>query len=359
MRYNSLEKALVSKLNTAIVDVTPGVCVRAYHVGRLICDVQVGLTYPMYDLASLTKIIFTQQAMMKAYDEGLWNFKTLISEVLPDHILGEQTIRSLLTHTSGYDWWSPFYKDIKLDDTFENKRKWLYQSLQKKEFVLKNPKSADVIKALYSDLGFLTLGFILEVFYKKNLLQVWDDLKSQFYPTTTLDFNVDNKPRLALNRYAPTEECPFRKKLMVGEVHDENTWALGGVSNHAGLFGSVDDVTTFGLNLRSQLNGIARYQIKQKTAQAFAERAIDESVGDWATGYMMPTLGSASCGPHFSIHSVGHTGFTGTSLWYDPRQDLLAVVLSNRVNYGRDNKRFVALRPQIHSWLFEAVKRNL
>lgn len=60
MRYNSLEKALISKLNTSIVDVTPGVCVRAYHVGRLICDVQVGLTYPMYDLASLTKIIFTQ-----------------------------------------------------------------------------------------------------------------------------------------------------------------------------------------------------------------------------------------------------------------------------------------------------------
>ena len=68
MRYNSLERALIEKLNPAIVDVTPGVCVRAYHIGRLVCDVQVGQTYPMYDLASLTKIIFTQQAMMKAYD---------------------------------------------------------------------------------------------------------------------------------------------------------------------------------------------------------------------------------------------------------------------------------------------------
>jgi CubicO group peptidase (beta-lactamase class C family) len=161
-----------------------------------------------------------------------------------------------------------------------------------------------------------------------------------------------------LSLYAPTEECPVRRKLVQGEVHDLNAWALGGVSTHAGLFGSIDDVGWFSLHLRSHLLGIARYSIRQKTAQLFAKRALPEGHGDWAMGYMMPTPGAASCGTYFSLDSIGHTGFTGTSVWYDPKMDLSVCILSNRVLYGADNKAFGKLRPEIHNWIVENYRRS-
>jgi len=352
MKYTSQEYKLIEKIKNAILDVTPGVCARAYHLGRLVCDIQVGLTYPYYDLASLTKVIFTQQAMMQAFDQGHWNLQTRVKEILPDFKHENMLITELLTHTSGLEWWVPFYKTIPLEKSWLEKRLWIFQQINQT-----NLNKTD--KSVYSDLGFIVLGFVLEKIYQRSLLEVWSDIKEKYYPSTTLEFHVENKTNLPLEQFAPTEDCAWRKRIMRGEVHDENTWSFGGVSSHAGLFGSIEDVSAVGLNIRSQLQGIARYSVRQKTAQLFAARAIPPEVGDWALGYMMPSVESASCGPHFSVLSIGHTGFTGTSIWYDPRHDLLAIVLSNRIHYGRDNKAYIQLRPQIHSWIFESLKRTI
>ncbi len=355
MKQTGLEKSLSEKLKIAIQDVTPGVCVRAYHGGRLICDVQVGHTHPYYDFASLTKVFFTQQTMMQAFDQNLWTLESKVVDFLPDFFNSDVTVQSLLTHSSGLDWWQPFYKTLttnnNIEQDWQTQRQKIYQLINKAENLKPTGKS------VYSDLGFILLGFILEKIYQKNILEIWLDTKNNYYPDTTVDFNLNNKPLFDINQYAPTEECSVRKQVLRGVVHDENTWALGGISSHAGLFGSIDDLSTMALNTRSQLMGIAKYKVRQKTAQLFATRAIPSDVGDWALGYMMPSVENASCGPHFSIHSIGHTGFTGTSFWYDPRNDLLVLALSNRVNYGRDNRRYVSLRPQIHSWIFESIKR--
>lgn len=352
MRLNNLERVLSERISNAIVDVTPGVTLRVYQTGRMVCDIAVGQTAPYYDLASLTKIIFTQQAMMYAYSLGYWNLETKVQEILPDFFDSSMTIKSLLTHTSGLDWWKPFYKDIMLDSAdWLAKRPKIYNLINTEQNM--NPSE----KAVYSDLGFITLGFVLEKMFSMNLHDVWLKIHSEFYPHSDLHFSLGNKPKLDLKLYAPTEECPIRGKLLRGEVHDENTWAFGGISSHAGLFGSIDDVSIYGMNLRSQLMGIAHYKIKQKTAALFAQRAIPEAVGDWALGYMIPSRGQSSCGPFFSNQSVGHTGFTGTSLWYDPQIDLLVMILSNRVHYGRENKEFAQLRPQIHTWIFESVRK--
>lgn len=352
MKYSSQETKLIEKIQKAIPDVTPGICARAYHMGRLVCDISVGLTYPYYDLASLTKVIFTQQAMMEAFDMGFWNLETKVKEVLPDFMHQEITIKQLMTHTSGLEWWLPFYQSIDLKRTWKEKRLWLFQQIN-------NSKLNTNAKAVYSDLGAIVLGFVLEKFHQKNLYEIWIELKSKYYPSTTLDFHLENQTPLPRDQFAPTEDCPWRKKIMRAEVHDENCFSFGGISTHAGLFGSIEDVSAFGLNARSQMQGIARYNIRQKTAQLFANRAIPVEVGDWAMGFMMPSPENASCGPHFSVLSIGHTGFTGTSFWYDPRSDLLVLILSNRVHYGRENKGFIALRPQIHSWIFESLKRTI
>ncbi len=352
MKYTSQENKLIEKIKAAIPDVTPGVTARAYYMGRLVCDISVGQTYPYYDLASMTKVIFTQQAMMEAFDQGRWQTGTKVVDILPEFKHADILITELMTHTSGLEWWLPFYKSIDLNQTWLRKRPWIFQQIN-------NSTINKTGRAVYSDLGVILLGFILEKLNQKNLHEIWLGVKERFYPTTTLGFHLENKTELPLNQFAPTEDCPWRKRIIRGEVHDENTYSFGGISTHSGLFGSIEDISAFGLNVRSQLQGIARYSIRQKTAQLFAQRAIPTEVGDWALGYMMPTPDTASCGPHFSVLSIGHTGFTGTSFWYDPRNDLLVLILSNRVHYGRDNKGFIALRPQIHTWIFETLKRTV
>ncbi|MBC7742129.1 MAG: serine hydrolase [Bdellovibrionaceae bacterium] len=352
MKYTSQENKLIEKIKAAIPDVTPGVTARAYYMGRLVCDISVGQTYPYYDLASMTKIIFTQQAMMEAFDQGRWQLNTKVKDVLPDFKHDDILITELLTHTSGLEWWLPFYQSIDLDKNWEKKRPWIFQQIN-------NSKINKTGKSVYSDLGFILLGFILEKLSDKNLHEVWLGIKERYYPTTTLGFHLENKTDLPLNQFAPTEDCTWRKKILRGQVHDENTYSFGGIATHSGLFGSIEDVSAFGLNVRSQLQGIARYSVRQKTAQLFAQRAVPSEIGDWALGYMMPSIENPSCGPHFSVLSIGHTGFTGTSFWYDPRNDLLVLILSNRVHYGRDNKGFIALRPKIHTWIFETLKRTV
>lgn len=351
MKYSSQENKIIEKIKQAIPDVTPGVSARAYHMGRMVCDINIGHTYPYYDLASLTKIIFTQQATMEAFDQGKWNIETKVKEILPDY-RHDTTIKELLTHTSGLEWWRPFYQEINLELEWTEKRQWIFDQINQSEI----NKTG---RAVYSDLGFILLSFILEKLNEKNIYEVWLQIKDKYYPTTTLGFHLENKTEIPLEQFAPTEDCQWRRRVLRGEVHDENTWSFGGISTHAGLFGSIEDVSAFGLNVRSQLQGIARYSVRQKTAQLFASRAIPHDVGDWALGYMMPSIENPSCGPHFSVVSIGHTGFTGTSFWYDPRIDLLVLILSNRVHYGRDNKAFISLRPQIHSWIYESLKRTI
>ncbi len=348
MYSDEQENTLTDRIQAALPDVTPGVALRAYQSAELVRDIRVGQTCPRYDLASLTKIIFTQQAMMQAFERGYWHLGTKVADILTDYPNRDVEIRELLTHNSGIEWWKPFYLSLDPALPWQAKRSWLYGELKKSDFVKTG-------KSVYSDLGFMLLGFVLEQIHHKNLLEVWNDTRAAAYPRTSLEFHVENRTATALNEFAPTEDCPWRKKVLRGEVHDDNTYALGGVSTHAGLFGSMADVSAFGLNLRAQLRGRGNGPVSQQTAQLFAARAVPRETGDWALGYMLPSEQGASCGRHFSAASIGHTGFTGTSVWYDPQRDLLVVILSNRVHYGRDNKAFLQLRPKIHDWIVESL----
>jgi CubicO group peptidase (beta-lactamase class C family) len=189
------------------------------------------------------------------------------------------------------------------------------------------------------------------------LIEIWSRIKEEFYPRTSLEVHDSNLPKAPVRLYAPTERCEWRSKLIQGEVHDDNTWAFGGVSSHAGLFGSIDDLGWYALLLRSQIKGISKTSIKQKTAQLFAQRSRPVGRGDWALGYMMPSPGASSSGSYFSPYSIGHLGFTGTSIWYDPVADVSIGMVSNRVFYGRDKNEFAALRPKIHDLIIEGMKK--
>ena len=216
MRFTTMEKNLTLLVEPELRDVTPGVQIRAFQAGKIICDISMGQTYAYYDLASITKIIFPVQALMLSFDRGDWNLKTQVKEILPWY-KHNTSIKNLLCHFSGFEAWRPFYKSIDLDLDFEAKRKQLQSILMEV-----SPK-LPVETCVYSDLNFLLLGYVLESLYKKNLLEVWNDVKETFYQGTTLEFHPGNKALHKKNLYAPTEECPWRRRLLQGEVHDENT----------------------------------------------------------------------------------------------------------------------------------------
>ncbi len=350
MSLSSLEKKISKLIEPALGSATPGVQIQIHQAGKKICDLAVGETFPYYDLASLTKIIFTVQVMMKAFEEGKWNLQTKVQEICPWFLSSQVLITDCLTHTSGLAWWLPLYQQ--LDLTSSRLNRWTESAR-----ILQNQKLDSPDKSVYSDLGFILLGHVIENFYSLPLLDIWEKLKAENFQATTLEFHPENIAKSAAKYYAPTENCLWRKRRIQGEVHDDNAWALGGVSTHAGLFGSIDDLGWFGLCLRSQLKGLSRTMVKIRTAKLFSTRALPFERGDWAMGFMMPTMGGSSSGQYFSAESVGHTGFTGTSFWYDPIQDLSVGILSNRVFYGRENKQFAALRPQIHNGIMEALKR--
>ena len=351
MRFSQFEDKLIKKIEEKLPGAAPGVQVQVHQGGRKICDISVGTTYAYYDLASLTKAIFTSCALMKAFDEGKWNLQTKVCDLLPWFPHSEVYLVQCLTNTSGAPWWSDFYKHIDLNKSVPERWDQLHPLIQDLPWAKSD-------KAVYSDIGFLILGMCLEKIEQASLLDIWKKLKENFYPRlSTLEFHQGNVPPNDVKYYAPTERCPWRGRLIQGEVHDENAWALGGVASHAGLFASIDDVSWVGLFLRSQLMGISKIQVKLKTAKLFMGRALPLGKGDCALGFMMPTPGSSSSGDYFSPYSIGHTGFTGTSFWFDPSSDLLIVVLSNRVFLGRDLKEFLKLRPSIHNWVIEGLRR--
>jgi CubicO group peptidase (beta-lactamase class C family) len=155
-------------------------------------------------------------------------------------------------------------------------------------------------------------------------------------------------------RTAPTERDPWRQRLLVGEVHDENAAALGGVAGHAGLFGTAPAVGAFARHLLQVLDGrtgvFAEASLRRFVSRRAGVAASSRALG-WDT--MLPT---SSCGTRMSPAAFGHTGFTGTSLWLDPATGVYVVLLTNRVHPARDNDAIQRVRPALHDAVMSEVR---
>lgn len=345
---NPFEKRLAKKFpsSDALRTITPGVVVDVHHRGRRKGLVRVGATYKYYDLASLTKIIFTATQSMIYFSEFKSDLDVQVREVLPwwKH---RATPVQLLSHTAGLEWWLPIYK--KLRGPMRPEARWSQMEKQ-----LAKVKRARRKSAIYSDIDLWMMGAFLQARLELPLLAMWEAVQDRL-DLPEIVFHPGNKPKHRRMLYAPTEKYSYRKSALQGEVHDENTWALAGVAPHAGLFGDIRSVSSWGLKLREAWRGDNELFGDPRMVRHFTGRRIPRAVGDWGLGFMKPSRPRASCGKYFSVSSFGHTGFTGTSLWFDPRRDLLVVILSNRVHPSRDNKAFLDLRPAIHNWVVEAL----
>ena len=203
--------------------------------------------------------------------------------------------------------------------------------------------------SIYSDLGFILLGFMLEDAAQEALAIQFDRLAEdlrlgdlRFLPPQTW------RPRTA-----PTEHSAWRGRLLVGEVHDENAWALGGAAGHTGLFGSVEAVGRFARLVLRTLTGDDCGLAHPSTLAAFVQRSTVRGTSrarGWDT-----MLTTSSCGHRLSASAIGHTGFTGTSLWIDPARDLYVVLLTNRVHPSEGGDAIQTVRPAVHDAIVDAI----
>jgi CubicO group peptidase (beta-lactamase class C family) len=239
------------------------------------------------------------------------------------------TLRDLLAHCSGLPAWRPYFKELSGRATYQ--RAIASEPL---EYV---PRTASI----YSDLDFILLGFIVDG--RMPMADRFALMLSQMEIVEEIQFNP---PTLWRARIAPTEQDPWRGRLLVGEVHDENAAALGGVAGHAGLFGTAAAVGSYARHLLQVLDGRSGV-FRRATLETFTQRRTDVPGSSRALGWDT-MLTTSSCGTRMSARAFGHTGFTGTSLWIDPEQDVYIALLTNRVHPTREHEGIQTVRRAVH-----------
>jgi len=345
---SSLETDLKRKIQEEVPDlsaIAPCLQLQVHSRGKLVADLRYGENYKYFDLASLTKIIFSATVAMRLVENRHLNVNEKVASYWPSWRHKRTRVKDLMTHTAGLPWWLPMYK--KLSGPLDPARRFDIVKNELERVKLRSSK-----KAVYSDPDVWALGAVLCEISCLSLEELWLQHRENGC-FGHLHFNSGNTPKYPRRLYAPTERCSWRKKILRGEVHDDNTWAMGGVAPHAGLFGRVEDVASWGLELRKAVRGQKNQLVCKAVARSFTARQIPRERGDFGYIFMKPSRPISSAGRLISLRSFGHTGFTGTSFWYDPVQDVQTVVLSNRVHPTRENRGFVELRPKLHDWVME------
>jgi CubicO group peptidase (beta-lactamase class C family) len=312
----------------------------------------------IFDLASLTKVLATTSAVMLLVDEGRLVLDDPVAKLLPH--FGERdkegvTLRHLLTHSSGLHPWRGFHELL-----LERERKkgehwigtraahdWILESICRSALV-HEPGSA----AVYGDLDFIVLGAVVEAASGERLDRFCAE--RIFAPLGLGETRFLREPanEAERRRFAATENCPWRGRIVWGEVHDPNAAAMGGVAGHAGLFSTADDVMRFASALLDVWHGRSTVLPGERLVE-FATRQRLPAGSDWALGWDTPTAGGSSSGRYFSPQSIGHLGFTGTSLWIDFEAQAIVVMLTNRIHLVAKKSKFT-LRAEIHDLVREA-----
>lgn len=299
-------------------------------------------TSTIYDLASLTKVIATTTAAMICIDRNLFKLDDPVYKHIPGFSENGKkviTIKNLLLHNSGLPAWKKFYnKNLDADSIIKN----IYQT---------KPEYPAGTKTVYSDLGIIVLGKLIETVTEKKLDRFCND---EIFIPLKMNNTYFNPPDSVKYKIPPTEiDNHWRKKLVQGEVHDETSSLLGGVAGHAGLFSTAEDLSTLCQVLLDKGIFNGGQFIKPETVKLFTTRYSSQSTR--APGWDTKSATRSSAGNTFSKTSFGHTGFTGTSIWIDPERKLFVVFLTNRVYPSRENKKIIGVRPKLHNAVIDAI----
>jgi serine-type D-Ala-D-Ala carboxypeptidase len=333
----------------------------------------------LFDVASLTKVMATATLAAQLADSGVLALDAPIVERMPAFArAGKErvTARQLLAHASGLPGWRPYFERAAADPVAgaaflppatRPRPAALEGAFRRgealvREAVLAEPlEAAPGTRAVYSDPGFLALGFLLEALLGEPLSRAAErrvlsplGLGSTFFLDAR---DAGEAARRAAGRaFAPTERCAHRHEVNQGAVNDDNAWAMGGAAAHAGLFSTAPEVAALGQAWLDALRG-RRSVVPGAAAAEFARR--DGTPGSTrALGWDTPSSVGSSLGTRLGRGergAIGHLGFTGTSLWIDLDEEVVVALLTNRVHPSRDNERIRAFRPRFHDAVAAAL----
>ena len=319
----------------------------------------------IFDLASLTKPLATATATMLLMAEKKINLEDRVARFFSNFgVFGKThvTFRHLLAHCSGLPAWKPYYEEIVKDEkagkinfvASRAAKAYVFERIHREKAL-----SAPGSQSLYSDLGFMLLGEVVEEISGWTLDRFCQD--RIFRPLELRSISFIDMTQLRARRLqpakemiAPTENCPWRKRIVWGEVHDENACAMGGVAGHAGLFASARDIHRFVIRLRRCLLGRDSF-LPTSLVKEFLTRDTTVSESSYALGWDTPSSDQSSSGSYFSPNTVGHLGFTGTSLWWDLEKDCSVILLTNRIHPSRTNDKIKSFRPHVHDLIMKAL----
>jgi len=316
-------------------------------------------THTCFDLASLTKVLATTPLVFLSIQRDRLALDDPVHRTLESYTgQGREsiTLRMLLDHSSGLAAWRPYYEEVRSTGGGS----WLAsvrgQEAVRRLVAAETPEVQPGSRALYSDLNFILLDWILERVHGQPTDVLFAEWLAGPLQLGSLFF-VDLKSPAETERaregrtFAATEHCPWRGRTLVGEVHDDNAYAMGGVSGHAGLFGTVQDVAALAEAwLGSLLHGGGFFD--PSLVKQFWQRS--EVPGSTRVlGFDTPSPHASQAGGRFGPRTVGQLGFTGTSLWIDPDRELIVVLLTNRVHPTRENETIKQFRPVLHARVAE------
>ena len=336
----------------------------AFGYAALIPQSEPATLETVYDLASLTKPLATTTAVLCLIQDGKLRLEDPLHASFPElqgKALGSATVFHLLHHSSGLPGWRPLYEEIAMQERqypgflgSEAAGKFAVEYIGKESMAYPCGTTN-----LYSDLGFILLGLMIERvtslslarFCEERIYQPLGIQRLMFVPTINGMGGVDGQH--VTGPIASTENDPWRGRILRGEVHDENAYALGGIAGHAGLFGTGSAVLAMANGWLSGYHGRSHF-FHRELVRHFLTRHSQTQGSSWGLGWDMPSSPSSS-GQYLSAQSFGHLGFTGTSLWIDPCVELEVVLLSNRVHPSRQDTRIQQFRPLIHDVVYETI----
>ncbi|MCS6918838.1 MAG: beta-lactamase family protein [Fimbriimonadales bacterium] len=295
----------------------------------------------IYDLASLTKPISTSTLALIALEEGKLTLETPATRFFPDakHLEGVQ-VKHLLTHTSGLPAWRALYKNAET-------REAVIQA------ALNIPRTRPPAQGYtYSDLGYLLMGAILERVYEQSQAELF---RAKIAEPLGLQSTAYRPPAEWRERIAPTGHSESRPDQTIrGEVHDENAHAMGGVAGHAGLFSTLEDLIRYARMVLSGGRPLLSYYSVQllltPQAQIASQSPSMHTIGLFAhPNSLLPR------GDLFPPRCVGHSGFTGTVLLFDPQVEMAVILLTNHVYYSREKDAYLDYRRRILNTLAAQV----
>lgn len=290
----------------------------------------------LYDLASVTKIIVTC-ALMRQFQDGLFRLDDPIGEYLSDykdHPKGSITIKELLTHTSVIPGSLQLYRHA-------HTRRDLLEAIR-----WQLPRADSPDRVAYTSKGYIVLGEVVAAIDHSTLDEV---VRRRVLEPLQMNDTFWNPAEELIPRIAATEFCPWRGKIVRGQVHDENAVVMEGIAGHAGLFSTAADVSKIAAAmLGAPIPGTEEPFFHPATIEVMTRNYTPGRGEHRGLGFIMVGP-NAPAGDLMSASSFGHTGFTGTSIWVDPEKGLYAVLLSNRIHPNRDNPKIFRVRHIFHN----------